>query len=83
MTWHYPNPTWPSSAPWVRAARINTCPTCGAPPGAQCVSKTGRLFDGNHLDRASNAGTTPLTNVEADCDPRLFSFDHRDAKGKP
>lgn len=51
--WHYPDPHHPATQQSPRVSHIRTtpCPHCGAPSNAQCVTKTGSLYDGVHKDR--------------------------------
>lgn len=52
--WHYPNPLHPATeaSPLSSWIRTHPCPTCHAPSSAQCITRTGKLYDGNHKARA-------------------------------
>lgn len=78
ITWHYPDPTHPSTNAFPRSStrRQRPCPTCGAPPTANCVTRSGNPKDGNHKARSRErqphgsgvAGATPWTGVDVDLD---------------
>lgn len=55
INWHYPDPNHASTNTFPRAASVRrntTCPLCGAPPQATCVTKSGTPTNNRHKARA-------------------------------